>query len=89
MIALGAGSPTRAICLTLIAQAFQSDFVAHWRYRFRASRYRLYGLGRVSEVEVEVARIRHHSLLVSRDFDIFSVFHGGEACRAVIVTRLS
>jgi hypothetical protein len=71
MMALGSGEPTRAICSTLIAQAFQSV------------RYPI--LPRVKDheddrkVKSEFAReeilfIRHHSLYTPRDFDISPYF---------------
>ena len=72
MIALGSGEPTRAICSTLIAQAFQSV------------RYPI--LPRVDhvddpdspvkdrEAQKEILRIRHHSLFAPRDFDISPYF---------------
>jgi hypothetical protein len=64
MIALGSGEPTRAICTTLIAQAFQSV------------RYPI--LPRVERVDDESRReimhIRHHSLYTPRDFDLSPFF---------------
>ena len=72
MIALGSGEPTRAICSTLIAQAFQ------------LVRYPI--LPRVDyvhdpdspvkdpEAQKEILRIRHHSLFTPRDFDISPYF---------------
>ncbi|QCI64490.1 lipo-like protein [Phreatobacter stygius] len=73
MIAFGSGDPTRAICSTLIAQAFESvrypilpkiERVAHegeQRVRGRAARR-------------EILHIRHHSLYAPRDFDISPYF---------------
>jgi hypothetical protein len=70
MLALGSGDPTRAICSTLIAQAFQSV------------RYPILPIieavpsgdplcpGCVSEV----LHVRHHSLFVPRDFDVSPYF---------------
>jgi hypothetical protein len=64
MIALGSGEPTRAICSTLIAQAFQSV------------RYPI--LPRVQRVDDESRReilhIRHHTLFTPRDFDVSPFF---------------
>lgn len=72
MIALGSGSPTRAICSTLIAQAFES---VHYPI-----------LPDVQELPAEdddsphaeylreVLSIRHHSLYTPRDFDISPYF---------------
>jgi len=71
LLALGSGDPTRAICSTLIAQAFQS-------VRFPI-------LPLVSSVLVrnadgreplirEIRHIRHHSLYTPRDFDVSPYF---------------
>ena len=65
MIALGSGDPTRLICSTLIAQAFE------------AVRYPI--LPRVTLMESRAARreilhIRHSSLYAPRDFDISPFF---------------
>jgi hypothetical protein len=70
MIALGSGDPTRAICSTLIAQAFQSI------------RYPV--LPEITTVSAptadcpacveELLRVRHHSLFVPRDFDVSPYF---------------
>jgi hypothetical protein len=73
MIALGSGAPTRAICSTLIAQAFQEV------------RYPI--LPRIEEAPPEavvgpaaeafrreVLHIRHHSLYAPRDFDVSPYF---------------
>jgi hypothetical protein len=71
MLALGSGDPTRALCSTLIAQAFQSV-----RYPIlprvetlseeaqRASNYTV----------KEILHIRHHSLFTPRDFDLSPYF---------------
>lgn len=69
MLALGSGDPTRAICSTLIAQAFQEI------------RYPI--LPRISTTKMpvtdgytlrEILHIRHHSLYVPRDFDLSPYF---------------
>ncbi|MCX7286228.1 MAG: YiiX/YebB-like N1pC/P60 family cysteine hydrolase [Rhodobacterales bacterium] len=65
MLALGSGDPTRAICSTLIAEAFE------------AVRFPI--LPRIeTSVDNEVAReiwhIRHHSLFAPRDFDVSPYF---------------
>ncbi len=71
MISLGSGDPTRAICSTLIAQAFQSV------------RYPI--LPQVENVDgesaaysdystTEILHIRHHSLFTPRDFDLSPYF---------------
>ncbi len=69
MLALGSGDPTRAICSSLIAQAFQSV-----RYpilpRIREVRLRT----RSDVTRRELLHIRHHSLYAPRDFDISPYF---------------
>lgn len=72
MLALGSGEPTRAICSTLIAQAFQS---VHYPILPRVERID----DPASPVKGEGARreilmIRHHSLFAPRDFDISPYF---------------
>ncbi len=70
LLALGSGDPTRAICSTLIAQAFQSV---------------LYPILPVVEAAAandpdcpdcvrEVLHMRHHSLFAPRDFDVSPYF---------------
>ncbi len=69
-IALGSGDPTRAICSSLIAQAFQ------------AVRYPILPKIQRPEHDSELARrmrreiyhIRHHSLFAPRDFDLSPYF---------------
>jgi hypothetical protein len=78
MIALGSGDPTRAICSTLIAQAFQ------------AIRYPI--LPEITEEQLddaeclgcvrELLHVRHHSLFAPRDFDVSPYF-------AVVKPRLA
>jgi hypothetical protein len=70
MLAMGSGDPTRAICSTLIAQAFQSV-----RYPI------LPIIDTVPKNDpacpgcvAEILRIRHHSLFVPRDFDVSPYF---------------
>lgn len=67
MLALGSGDPTRTICSTLIAQAFESV-----RYPIlpRISRNR-----DEWDARREIWHIRHHSLFVPRDFDISPYFN--------------
>ncbi len=65
MLSLGSGDPTRAICSTLIAQAFQ------------AVRYPI--LPHLAEdcpedCREELLEIRHHSLFTPRDFDLSPYF---------------
>jgi len=66
MIALGSGDPTRAICSTLIAQAFQSIC-----YPILPE---IESSSKKDHVQREIMRIRHHSLYTPRDFDISPYF---------------
>jgi len=70
MLALGSGDPTRAICFTLIAQAFQS---VHYPI--------LPVVENVPSMDPmcpgcmgEILHVRHHSLFVPRDFDVSPYF---------------
>jgi hypothetical protein len=69
MLALGSGDPTRAICSTLIAQAFQEI-----RYpvlpRISTAKKRVTDGYTIQEI----MHIRHHSLYVPRDFDLSPYF---------------
>ena len=71
MIALGSGEPSRAICSSLIAQAFQSiryPILPRIEYLRKAG-------GRASaDSEKEILHIRHHSLFTPRDFDVSPFF---------------
>lgn len=71
MIALGSGEPTRAICSTLIAQAFQSA-----RYPILPRIERITQHQRVESAysREEILHIRHHSLFAPRDFDLSPYF---------------
>ncbi len=70
MIALGSGDPTRAICSTLIAQAFQSI------------RYPILPIVNARDMSApdcpgcieEILTIRHHGLFTPRDFDVSPYF---------------
>ena len=70
MLALGSGDPTRAICSTPIAEAFQSlpypilpeIYPREPSDRDQRSSYR------------EILHIRHHSLYAPRDFDVSPYF---------------
>ena len=68
MLALGSGDPTRAICSTLIAQAFQSIC-----YPILPEVERL-GADSTDRIEKEIMHIRHYSLFTPRDFDISPYF---------------
>jgi len=70
MLAFGSGDPTRAICSTLIAQAFQSV-----RYPILPAVLRRPAPKPGCDVcYKEVFHIRHHSLFAPRDFDISPYF---------------
>lgn len=70
LLALGSGDPTRAICSTLIAQAFQSV-----RYPILPTVTRRPAPREdCNDCYDEVLHIRHHSLFVPRDFDISPYF---------------
>lgn len=70
MLALGSGEPTRAICSTLIAQAFHSI-----RYPILPTIDRIRsGGGLNGYTEQEIWHIRHHSLFAPRDFDASPYF---------------
>lgn len=71
MLALGSGDPTRAICSTLIAQAFQGV-----RYPIlpELERTEVKADSGSAYTETEILHIRHHSLFTPRDFDISPYF---------------
>jgi len=71
MIALGSGEPTRAICSTLIAQAFQRVRYPILPKVEKVTTQRL-GIGRYSRSEI--LHIRHHSLFAPCDFDLSPYF---------------
>ena len=68
MIALGSGDPTRAICSTLIAEAYQSI-----GYPILPE-IEVIRSAKASMVEREIMHIRHYSLFTPRDFDISPFF---------------
>ncbi|SNX74508.1 permuted papain-like amidase YaeF/Yiix C92 family enzyme [Cereibacter ovatus] len=65
MLAFGSGDPTRAICSSLIAQAF---------HRLRYPILPEVTLDEVGEIRREILHIRHHSLFAPRDFDLSPYF---------------
>jgi hypothetical protein len=71
MIAVGSGEPTRAICSTLIAEAFQ-------RVRYpilpRVERVTVERRGINRASRQEILHIRHHSLYAPSDFDLSPYF---------------
>lgn len=68
LFALGSGDPTRAICSTLIAQAFQSV-----GYPILPEVDRIPN-GECDDCTDEILHIRHHSLFAPRDFDLSPFF---------------
>jgi len=71
MLALGSGEPTRAICSTLIAEAFQS---VRYPVLPRVERFEIKRLGMSDYARWEILHIRHHSLFAPRDFDLSPYF---------------
>jgi hypothetical protein len=71
LIALGSGEPTRAICSTLIAEAFQSV-----RYPIlpRVETVMRQDCTDCPTTMAEILHIRHHSLYTPRDFDLSPFF---------------
>ena len=69
MLALGSGSPTRVICSTLIAQAFDSI-----RYPILPRVEALPADAQSRNYAREILHIRHYSLYTPRDFDISPYF---------------
>ncbi len=67
LLSLGSGDPTRAICSSLIAQAFQSI-----RYPILPT-ITVHGTAG-SFARKELYHIRHHSLFTPRDFDLSPFF---------------
>lgn len=68
MIALGSGDPTRAICSSLIASAFQQvcyPILPDVSHAVRPE---------CADCVTEVLHIRHHSLFAPRDFDLSPYF---------------
>jgi hypothetical protein len=70
MLAFGSGDPTRSICSTLIAQAFQSvGYPVLPIVETRPSKSQM-----CSGCVEEILHVRHHSLFVPRDFDVSPYF---------------
>lgn len=71
MLAFGSGDPTRAICSTLIAQAFQGI-----RYPILPEITRKPGQAAATSTysRSEILHIRHYSLFTPRDFDLSPYF---------------
>ncbi len=71
MLAFGSGDPTRSICSTLIAEAFEGI-----RYPILPEITRLAGhaTAKSDYSRQEIMHIRHHSLYTPRDFDLSPYF---------------
>ena len=69
MLALGSGDPTRAICSTLIAQAYESV-----RYPILPMYVPPQASEHAKDAREELLHIRHYSLFTPRDFDISPYF---------------
>ena len=70
MLSLGSGDPTRVICSTRIAQAFQSVRYPILPHVQTTTRY----TGVYHYTMEEILHIRHHSLFTPRDFDLSPYF---------------
>ncbi len=70
LLALGSGGPTRAICSSLIAQAFQSVHYPILPEVFLQKS----GDPACKKCYQEILHIRHHSLFTPRDFDVSPYF---------------
>lgn len=70
MLFLGSGDPTRVICSTRIAQAFQSVKYPILPHIEVTTRY----TGAYHYTMDEILHIRHHSLFTPRDFDLSPYF---------------
>jgi len=71
MLALGSGDPTRVICSTRIAQAFQS---VAYPILPRIEQLTEKMCEQCHETVREILHIRHHSLFTPRDFDVSPYF---------------
>ncbi len=71
MLALGSGDPTRAICSTRIAEAFQS---IAYPILPRIEQLTENECEHCSDTVREILHIRHHTLFTPRDFDVSPYF---------------
>ena len=69
LIALGSGEPTKAICSTLLAQAFESI-----RYPILPEIETVSALAGAKQQRQEILHIRNYSLYTPRDFDVSPFF---------------
>ena len=72
LLTLGSGDPTKAICSTLIAQAFHS--VRYPILPVAKPEFGRPGMNEIERHEQELLEARHHSLYAPRDFDISPYF---------------
>lgn len=70
MLSLGSGEPTKAICSTLLAQAFES---IHYPILPEVELVDVDSAG-ARRARREILHIRHHSLYAPRDFDVSPFF---------------
>ncbi len=75
MLVLGSGDPSRAICSTLVAQAFQSI-----HYPILPIIDRIARRDQCPDCIEEIIHVQHHSLYVPRDFDLSPYFQGINPC---------
>lgn len=78
MLMLGSGEPTKAICSTLVAQAFQTV-----KYPILPRIIMQPDPDRCNDCVSEIMEVRHHSLFAPRDFDLSPYF---EVVKPTIVT---
>ncbi len=71
LLAIGAGDPTRAICSTLIADAFES---IHYPILPESVSINGRSYGVAPYVQSEIDHIRKHGLFTPRDFDVSPFF---------------
>ena len=81
LLAIGSGDPTRAICSTLIAEAFESI-----HYPILPKTVEGAGYGIAPFVQSETDHIRKHGLYTPRDFDISPYF---AVIKPVIVNKFN
>ncbi len=81
LLAIGSGDPTRAICSTLIAEAFESV-----HYPILPENVDSAGYGIAPFVQSETDHIRKHGLYTPRDFDISPYF---AVIKPVIVNKFN
>jgi hypothetical protein len=81
LFAIGSGDPTRAICSTLVAEAFESVHYPNLPEKVEDA-----GYGIAPFVQSETVHIRKHGLYTPRDFDISPYF---AVIKPVIVNKFN